>query len=1211
LITHEISLCIGANKHDKVVSVKCHDTGVNLRVHLFAHRRKTWRTEEVPYVIPAGATAVLKVAKPDKTKVLIDGEVQGGSIFFAHRPETFTAAGVSQAEVSLYDIAGRRLTTASFEIDVTKECICDCDKESEPYVDIVAKQIGAAIDAEKNAGEHANTAESAAKRAEDAAKKAKEEAERAGAAPDAKNVSYAEQSLTETEQTQARQNIGAAATGDIPTMDVVESGDGYRIHITDANGTKSVFVRNGSSGDIFASKYKSTSFEEITKAIDGGKPACVVLPNGKTMWVKHKYSVADLSLWRFADDEGYVDVREAASWEDGVLKIAGQSLKCTSVEKTPGEYIFHAGITFRGSNDGPDDGLYILPVNDTTNPEVGVDPDTGRRYKYKVRLSLQDGVQLIYNSVSNGDYSGVLAGKNASGSKDTLPAKLSAYTPYNINIAKTNGALAIKVWKTSEPEPDWQCFYEDRTLRSIGDDGTQYENGFEFHWTAKEYTGSVMLEDVRFAADLYEWTNMLSNVDASFYDKSGRLGFYGLSSMSCNDGKLTMRNAGSSFATNDLLSGDYTAQIDFKLGGASTDDGGTDRDEGLYIFPLYETTNKNIERWKHYRVRLSNSHGVSLHYGYNANGDYGDVLAGMENTTNNGDHDMPATLKKDVLYSCKIKKQYDGLYIKVWEKGTKEPDWQCEYHADSICSHDNDGEIEKWRFLVAFTNKGSDAEYVTISDLSLEGWNATFWDGCLESRPNADALFAREGMDWGDYTPINDAGMMADYFDIDDAGMLSLKRCYRGRGPTAGKGFDYAISDNDSGVAGSKNEELPQHIVIPEVVNEIAVRSLAPGMFMKNARVVSIKFPASLTELPDRVCDMAPNLRHISGTENVTKIGDYAFQRTGIDTAYFPSLKEIGKACFVLCYFLTTAELGGEITKIPTKTFDTCEKLSRVTGVDKVTYIGEAAFNKTFRLRHLDCLSNITGLEKNAFCRSRVIFDWYGKTGVSPLGDYANAKKLNPTNIFYDATTGDVTPLQTITEYVDNELLSCLNQNDPAFKDKPIGKSTVTITDSAGKKIPLTYENGCMSICAAMAYSSMEKVRFTSPEEFVALVGEIDEDLIAKNPTHLGTMKAWFEALGYEVTGPKSYVSGEANSLQELYDALGRGDMVLSFVGSPGTYGHINLFYGIKASGEILAYEPDSAQYNLGVNEGQKYMSLVQNNVHTGSATYLIIKKKA
>lgn len=202
MITHEVNLCIGTNKHGNAVSVKCHDTGVNLLVHLFAHRRKTWRVEETPYVIPDGTTAVLKVAKPDKTKVLIDGEVQGGSIFFAHRPETFTAAGVSQAEVSLYDIEGRRLTTASFEIDVTKECICDCDKESEHYVDIVAKQIGAAIDAEKNAEDHAKTAADAAERAEEAA-------ERAGAVPEAKNVSYAEQDLTEEEKVQARRNIGA------------------------------------------------------------------------------------------------------------------------------------------------------------------------------------------------------------------------------------------------------------------------------------------------------------------------------------------------------------------------------------------------------------------------------------------------------------------------------------------------------------------------------------------------------------------------------------------------------------------------------------------------------------------------------------------------------------------------------------------------------------------------------------------------------------------------------------------------------------------------------------------------------------------------------------------------------------------------------------------------------------------------------------------
>lgn len=170
MITYDVNLCIGMAEQGKSVAVKCHDTGINLRVWLSVMKKKTWREETEPYIIPDGSTAVLKIAKPDKTFVLIDGEITGGYIFFEELPhQTFTAVGIAKSEVSLFDANGRRLTTATFEIDVPEECVCDCKEESETYVDIMAEQIQAAIDAEANAKAHAEAAEAAAERAENAA----------------------------------------------------------------------------------------------------------------------------------------------------------------------------------------------------------------------------------------------------------------------------------------------------------------------------------------------------------------------------------------------------------------------------------------------------------------------------------------------------------------------------------------------------------------------------------------------------------------------------------------------------------------------------------------------------------------------------------------------------------------------------------------------------------------------------------------------------------------------------------------------------------------------------------------------------------------------------------------------------------------------------------------------------------------------------------
>lgn len=162
MITYNIDLFIGRNKPEQKAVVKCHDTGVCLRVS-FKTERKTskWRTTEEPYTIPAGTTAVLKIEKPDKKRVLQDGELQGSGVFFKLPLQSFTAAGMASAEVNLFDLDGRRITSETFYIEVPQEVADDCAVDSENYVSLMAEQIQAAVDAAKRA-------EASAKRAEEA-----------------------------------------------------------------------------------------------------------------------------------------------------------------------------------------------------------------------------------------------------------------------------------------------------------------------------------------------------------------------------------------------------------------------------------------------------------------------------------------------------------------------------------------------------------------------------------------------------------------------------------------------------------------------------------------------------------------------------------------------------------------------------------------------------------------------------------------------------------------------------------------------------------------------------------------------------------------------------------------------------------------------------------------------------------------------------------
>lgn len=155
MITYDIDLCIGMKNQGTALTVKCCDTGVNIRVHLFVCRKGIWTDTHEPYSIPEGCVPVLRIAKPDKTYFVKDGKVDGGDVLFDAGPQAFTASGTATAEVSLYAETGKRITSATFAIEVPPECTSKCEGESGNYVDVMSEQIRAAIDA-------ADKAESAA-----------------------------------------------------------------------------------------------------------------------------------------------------------------------------------------------------------------------------------------------------------------------------------------------------------------------------------------------------------------------------------------------------------------------------------------------------------------------------------------------------------------------------------------------------------------------------------------------------------------------------------------------------------------------------------------------------------------------------------------------------------------------------------------------------------------------------------------------------------------------------------------------------------------------------------------------------------------------------------------------------------------------------------------------------------------------------------------
>ena len=101
----------------------------------------------------------------------------------------------------------------------------------------------------------------------------------------------------------------------------------------------------------------------------------------------------------------------------------------------------------------------------------------------------------------------------------------------------------------------------------------------------------------------------------------------------------------------------------------------------------------------------------------------------------------------------------------------------------------------------------------------------------------------------------------------------------------------------------------------------------------------------------------------------MTKIGNYAFQKSGLTSVSVPgSVTSMGTYVFQNCTALTSAALGEGIAIIPNNTFSGCTALAKVTLPDSVTTINSSAFGNCKKLVSLTIRGDVpTSVNNYAF----------------------------------------------------------------------------------------------------------------------------------------------------------------------------------------------------------------------------------------------------
>lgn len=212
-----------------------------------------------------------------------------------------------------------------------------------------------------------------------------------------------------------------------------------------------------------------------------------------------------------------------------------------------------------------------------------------------------------------------------------------------------------------------------------------------------------------------------------------------------------------------------------------------------------------------------------------------------------------------------------------------------------------------------------------------------------------------------------------EFFNITQKGMVSLKPEYRGRCAVAdfasfGDNISYlagneyyAVSDNGANNYGSKYDVLPKNIVIPDTIDDIAVSSLAPGMFAFCDKQETIAIPSIITVIPDSFVFGAYSLRQVGNVSQVTSVGAKAFKASGIESIFMPKLGSCGEYAFEYCANLKRADLG-TLETAPSYLCNSCCRLESIV-IRGLVNVGIGAFNRTRNLKTLLNSNDGTGIQ--------------------------------------------------------------------------------------------------------------------------------------------------------------------------------------------------------------------------------------------------------
>lgn len=253
-------------------------------------------------------------------------------------------------------------------------------------------------------------------------------------------------------------------------------------------------------------------------------------------------------------------------------------------------------------------------------------------------------------------------------------------------------------------------------------------------------------------------------------------------------------------------------------------------------------------------------------------------------------------------------------------------------------------------------------------------------------------------------------------------------------------------------------------VTIPSCIKEIG-----KSPFLKNANNItseSSRFVIINSLLIDSVTNeliqlVDSSVKNVSIPEYITKVKDYAFADSSIETIAIPStVKELGCGIFWGCKFLSSVKLDCLIERLPDSFF----AFSSLTSFDVpecIKVIGVCAFYRCTSLQTINLNKGLKTIENRAFEECTNLVSLNIPESIVKIGDgscYCFKECKNLKEIIYDAREGEITDLPqnmdtlTIGPHV-NKLPKNILYNNPVIE-------AFTITNNVQR-----IEKGCIVDC--------------------------------------------------------------------------------------------------------------------------------------------------